>query len=272
MPEINISNLVLQLIVLCFAVFSSVTLLGVMILLWFGHRFNKNQSKQSLEISEALIAVSKLQVQVQDTPLILQQLQTLLHNHQSIIQGQHLTSQAVQQALQQGLQTITQNLQLQKEDMLERFSKLSQMLERRLGENLVETLKSLGQFSNESSNRFKDLSLQLEKSLNEGFEKTTATFTDIVKRLALIDDAQKKLNELSTNVVSLQEILIDKRSRGAFGEVQLKNLIQNMLPPDAYDFQYTLPNGTRVDCILFLPEPSGNIAIDSKFPLKTFRL
>jgi DNA recombination protein RmuC len=122
------------------------------------------------------------------------------------------------------------------------------------------------------NNRFKELSLQVEKRLAEGFDKTTATFTDIVKRLALIDDAQKKLTELSSNVVSLQEILVDKRSRGAFGEVQLKNLVQNMLPVDNFAFQHTLSNQSRADCILFLPEPTGNIVIDSKFPLENFQL
>src|SRR5205814_24097 len=104
------------------------------------------------------------------------------------------------------------------------------------------------------------------------FEKTTSTFTDIVKRLALIDDAQKKLTELSSNVVSLQEILVDKRSRGAFGEIQLKNLIQNMLPESNFAFQHTLSNGSRADCILFLPEPTGNVVIDSKFPLENFQI
>lgn len=120
--------------------------------------------------------------------------------------------------------------------------------------------------------RFKDLSFLLEKRLQEGFEKTTHTFTDIVKRLALIDDAQKKLTELSSNVVSLQEILIDKRSRGAFGEVQLKNLIENLLPSHHCAFQHSLSNGSRADCILFLPAPTGNIVIDSKFPLENFQI
>lgn len=120
--------------------------------------------------------------------------------------------------------------------------------------------------------KVKDLSFLLEKRLHEGFEKTATTFTDIVKRLALIDDAQKKLTELSSNVVSLQEILVDKRSRGAFGEVQLKNLVQNVLPEAHYAFQHTLSNSARADCILFLPEPTGNVVIDSKFPLENFQI
>jgi DNA recombination protein RmuC len=71
--------------------------------------------------------------------------------------------------------------------------------------------------------------------------------------------------------VGLQEILVDKRSRGAFGEVQLTGLVRNMLPETHFSLQHHLSNGTRVDCLLFLPEPTGNIAIDSKFPLENYR-
>lgn len=182
-----------------------------------------------------------------------------------------------------GHATHRRSLQTLKEDSIDRFGQLTQTLERRLGENLLEQAKITGEMqrilsealsrnSQESTTWFKDLSLLLEKRLNEGFEKTTSTFTDIVKRLALIDDAQKKLTELSSNVVSLQEILVDKRSRGAFGEVQLQNLVQNMLPANHFAFQHTLSNGNRADCILFLPEPTGNVVIDSKFPLENFQI
>lgn len=177
----------------------------------------------------------------------------------------------------------TNQIHLFKESLLERFSDLTQTLERRLGENLLQQNKDTGEMlrlitdtltrqSEELSVRVRDISHQVEKRLSDGFEKTTATFTDIVTRLALIDDAQKKLTELSSNVVSLQEILVDKRSRGAFGEVQLKSLIQNVIPAAHYSFQHTLSNGTRADCILFLPDPTGNIVIDSKFPLENFQI
>ncbi|MDP2878427.1 MAG: DNA recombination protein RmuC, partial [Sulfuricella sp.] len=80
----------------------------------------------------------------------------------------------------------------------------------------------------------------------------------------------KKIDGLTTNMVSLQELLGDKRSRGAFGEVQLEALVRNILPPSAYAFQQTLSNGNRVDCLLMLPEPTGNVAVDSKFPLENY--
>ena len=120
-------------------------------------------------------------------------------------------------------------------------------------------------------NKLKEISGQVERRLCEGFEKTTATFTDIVKRLALIDEAQKKITDLSHNIVSLQEILSDKRARGAFGEVQLSILLHNTLPAENFSLQYSLANGKRADCILFLPPPTGNIVVDAKFPLENYQ-
>jgi DNA recombination protein RmuC len=122
-----------------------------------------------------------------------------------------------------------------------------------------------------TSEHLKDISGQVDKRLTEGFEKTNNTFHDIIKRLALIDAAQQKITELSTDVVSLQEILADKRARGAFGEVQLSSLLRNMLPENHFSLQHSLSNGTRVDCMLFLPAPTGNVAIDAKFPLESYR-
>ncbi|WP_045095835.1 DNA recombination protein RmuC [Legionella fallonii] len=115
------------------------------------------------------------------------------------------------------------------------------------------------------------LTQQVNHKLNEGFEKTSSTFIDVVKRLTIIDEAQKKITELSSHVVSLQDVLVDKKARGAFGEVQLSTLISNMIPATHYQMQYTLSNQKRADCILFLPDPTGNVVIDAKFPLETYQ-
>lgn len=141
-----------------------------------------------------------------------------------------------------------------------------------LQQNTTHVSQSIDKLTQETERRLHHISGQVDKRLTEGFEKTTATFTDVIKRLALIDEAQKKITELSTNVVSLQEILADKRSRGTFGETQLAGLLHNMLPTQHFSLQHKLSNGTRADCILFLPEPSGNIVIDSKFPLESYRI
>jgi DNA recombination protein RmuC len=135
-------------------------------------------------------------------------------------------------------------------------------------ENLNKRVERLTEYTDQ---RLKEISGQVERRLSEGFEKTTNIFTDVVKRLALIDAAQKKIAELSSNVVDLQTILADKRSRGAFGEVQLAALIRNLMPEKHFALQHTLSNGKRADCILFLPEPTGNVVIDAKFPLESYQ-
>lgn len=118
--------------------------------------------------------------------------------------------------------------------------------------------------------RLEQISGKVTERLDEGFKKTNETFANVMARLATIDEAQKKIDGLTTNMVSLQELLGDKRSRGAFGEVQLEALVRNILPPSSYAFQQTLSNGNRVDCLLMLPEPTGNVAVDSKFPLENY--
>jgi DNA recombination protein RmuC len=118
--------------------------------------------------------------------------------------------------------------------------------------------------------RLEQISGRVSERLDEGFKKTNETFVSVMARLATIDEAQKKIDGLTSNVVSLQELLGDKRSRGAFGEVQLEGLVRNILSSNAYEFQYTLPNGTRADCVLKLPEPTGMVAVDAKFPLENY--
>ena len=116
------------------------------------------------------------------------------------------------------------------------------------------------------------LDAKLDQRLAEGFRKTNDTFVSVMQRLATIDEAQKKIETLTGSVVSLQELLGDKRSRGAFGEVQLEALVRNILPAGAYEMQVTLSNGARADCVLRLPAPTGLVCVDSKFPLENYRL
>ena len=118
--------------------------------------------------------------------------------------------------------------------------------------------------------RLEQIGGKVNERLDEGFKKTNETFVSVMTRLATIDEAQKKIDGLTTNMVSLQELLGDKRSRGAFGEVQLEALVRNIMPPQSYEMQFSLPNGTRADCVLKLPEPTGMVAVDSKFPLENY--
>lgn len=183
----------------------------------------------------------------------LQQLQALNEHRSRFDERQIEALKVLQDTLKVGVQDTHFSV---KESLTEYASELGRRVE-----SLTQTTDS----------RLKEINQQVEKRLSEGFEKTTETFSDVIKRLALIDAAQKQISELSGNVVSLQEILNDKRSRGAFGEVQLSALIHNVIPEQHCNFQHTFSNGKRVDCLLILPEPTGNIAIDAKFPLESFR-
>jgi DNA recombination protein RmuC len=114
------------------------------------------------------------------------------------------------------------------------------------------------------------LSKAVGERLDRSEKATGQVVTDLRERLARIDEAQRKIGELSTQVVSLQEVLANKQARGAFGEVQLNDLVQSALPPQAYELQSTLSSGARVDCLLRLPNPPGSIAVDAKFPLESY--
>ena len=153
----------------------------------------------------------------------------------------------------------------------EGMERLSRQLRDSLAESRDVLDKRVEKLTQTTETRLKEISGQVEKRLTEGFEKTTETFTRVLEHLSRIDEAQKKITELSGSVVSLQEVLADKRSRGAFGEVQLSALVRDLMPEGSFAFQHTLSNGTRVDCMLFLPEPTGKVPIDAKFPLESYQ-
>lgn len=116
---------------------------------------------------------------------------------------------------------------------------------------------------------------KVNERLDENFSKTNKTFTNVLERLTKIDEAQKKIDNLSGDIVSLQSILTDKKSRGIFGEVNLKHILVSVFGEKndkIYRLQYTLPNTTIADAVIFTPEPLGTVAIDSKFPLENYRL
>ena len=140
-----------------------------------------------------------------------------------------------------------------------------------LTKNINENFEKLSQ---KIENRLDVMNMQVEERLSKGFEETTKTFGNVLERLSKIDEAQKKIEALSSNVVSLQDILTDKKSRGIFGEIQLYQILSSVFGEKndkLYQKQYKLSNGTIVDSIIFTPEPLGNIAVDSKFPLENYR-
>lgn len=118
------------------------------------------------------------------------------------------------------------------------------------------------------------ISRKVRENLDEGFKNTNETFQKVIERLTKIDEAQKKIEDLSQNVVTLQDVLTDKKSRGIFGEVQLKQLLVSVFGEKndkAYSLQYLLQNGKICDAIIFLPAPIGHLCVDSKFPLENYK-
>lgn len=160
----------------------------------------------------------------------------------------------------------------------------------RLGRLEVNMMKEMGDFKNDLSRTMNDdftkLNERVEKRLlavnekvnerlDQNFEKTNKTFMNVIERLSKIDEAQKKIETLSTDIVSLQSILTDKKTRGIFGEVNLKHILSSVFGErndSIYRLQYTLSTGVIADCVLFAPEPLGTIAIDSKFPLEHYQM
>lgn len=118
--------------------------------------------------------------------------------------------------------------------------------------------------------RLHDISKEVTQELGKGFEKNQAVYHSVIKRLSLIDQAQERITQLSQQITGLNDILTDKSSRGALGEVQLEQLVANIIPPHHFRLQETLPNGKRVDCLLLMPS-QGHIAIDAKFPLENYQ-
>ena len=118
--------------------------------------------------------------------------------------------------------------------------------------------------------RLEAVSRRVGDSLVKQASENSNALTDLRERLAVIGKAQENITQLSSDVVNLQQVLSNKQTRGAFGEIQLADQVKNILPPDAYDFQVALSNRTRVDCLLKMPNPPGAIAIDAKFPLESF--
>lgn len=176
---------------------------------------------------------------------------------QALSEAQATTQQAVNQSLAENTQKTNQTLN-------ERLDQVSQ----RLNQSLTESTQKTNQTLNE---RLDAVKKQVGDNLTETSQKTQAQLGELQTRLALIDEAQKKLDGLTTEVVGLQEVLGNKQARGAFGEIQLNDLVTAALPPSAYGFQTSLSNGKRADCVIKLPNPPGPICVDSKFPLDSYR-
>ncbi len=169
--------------------------------------------------------------------------------------------------------SLTKNIN--EANITERLGKLEVNLTKELSELKISLNKDFSDLSLKNEQKLLEINERVNERLDQNFEKTNKTFINVLERLSKIDEAQKKIDSLSNDIVSLQGILTDKKTRGIFGEVNLKHILESVFGPEndlIYKLQYTLPNGYIADSILFAPEPLGTIAIDSKFPLENYRL
>ncbi len=154
--------------------------------------------------------------------------------------------------------------------LIKDFDRNTQELSGRLAQLSDDSRKSQSELSKAIQDRLDKVSHRMGQSLEQSATKTAKSVGDIRARLDVLDKAQKNILELSGEIVGLQNILSNKQARGAFGEVQLKDLVSSILPPSAFKFQATLSNNRVADCLIQLPNPPGPIAIDAKFTLESF--
>jgi len=162
-------------------------------------------------------------------------------------------------------------------DIVERLGKLEKNVATDLGDfkfdihkYLVEDFTSLNEKIEHKLNAIND---KVNERIDQNFDKTNKTFNNILERLTKIDEAQKKIDSLSSEIVGLESVLTDKKTRGIFGEVNLNYILNSVFGEgnkNIYDIQHTMSNGSIADCVLYAPEPLGTICIDSKFPLENY--
>ncbi len=168
-----------------------------------------------------------------------------------------------QDHLRGGLQHVSDaqaNAQVQVIQTMEtRLADVQQQMNDRLADNALRSHRSLAEMQE-----------RMRETLHGNAKRTVTSLTQLQERLATIDKAQDNITKLSGDVLSLQDILSNKQTRGAFGEIQLHDIVSKALPTDSYSLQHTLSNGKRADCLIHLPNPPGPIVIDSKFPLEPY--
>ncbi len=162
-------------------------------------------------------------------------------------------------------------------DITDRLSKLEVSVVKEIGEfkvNFASDLrKDFDTLDEKVERKLSEINNRVTERLDQNLEKTNKTFANVLERLSKIDEAQKKIDGLGEDIISLQSILTDKKSRGIFGEVNLQFILENAFggaSTGIYDLQHKMSNGFIADAILYAPAPLGTIAIDSKFPLENY--
>ena len=162
-------------------------------------------------------------------------------------------------------------------DVVDRISNLELAMVKEIGEFKVnfasDIRKDFDMLDEKVDRKLTEINNRVTERLDQSLEKTNKTFANVLERLSKIDEAQKKIDGLGEDIISLQSILTDKKTRGIFGEVNLQFILENAfggVNTGIYDLQHKMSNGFVADAILYAPAPLGTIAIDSKFPLENY--
>lgn len=260
----------------------AVLVLGIGFLAWFLNP-NKNQKDDSVILSE----FQNLQKEIKATQ------EKLVYMDASIVQKfehqKEITRSYLAEVVEEKFSKFIQEDFKNNEALIEKFNQLKLSMGQSFFSSSEKQTKDLDlfreNFTKFQTERFEALTKNIDENLrrisdkvrenlDEGFKKTNETFNSVLERLAKIDEAQKKIESLSSNVVSLQDVLTDKKSRGIFGEVQLQQVLSSVFGEKndkVFQLQYKLSTGVIGDSVLFLPEPTGKLIVDSKFPLENFR-
>lgn len=262
--------------------FVIITIILCTVILFLVMKNRKEQQEETIKLKEemALLLIDKLNENNQ---------KNLEENKRKFTEMENSVILNTKNGLLQGINDLNKELSGNNEKLLMQFNNFGTNLGNAMNENSQSLTININKFKDEFKksitddfeglnkkieNRLDMMNSKVEERLSKGFEETTKTFGNVLERLSKIDEAQKKIETLSTNIVSLQDVLTDKKSRGIFGEVQLYQILASIFGEKndkIYATQYKLSNGTIADSILFTPEPMGNIAIDSKFPLENYR-
>jgi DNA recombination protein RmuC len=241
---------------------------------------SKNPSKVTLAESDKLELLQSIQLFMIEKNNDNQQKQTKDLNSlkESINESLHTSKIGLMETLSENTEKQNKAFNELKEKLQHNFDnfekKSSESIEKSLKNSAEQISVKMKELTTLVEDRLEKISVKVEENLNKGFEKTNKTFIDITERLTKIDSAQKKIEALSEDVVSLQDILTDKKTRGIFGEVQLNQILVSIFGENnkkLFSLQQQIgQKGAIVDAILHLPEPLGMLPIDAKFPLENY--
>lgn len=206
---------------------------------------------------------AELKLALQSKQQVMEIQESFHQQHEKLMRQLH----GSQDKLNQGLATNNEKLAKEFAGFAESLNNFDKSLGKQVSGNFT-------QLTEKVEAKLDNINNKVEEGLKTGFDKTNETFKNIIERLSKIDEAQKHIQSLSSNIVSLQDVLTDKKSRGTFGEIQLNQILHSAFgePKEGvYLTQYSLGNDKIADAVLFAPEPVGLLAIDSKFPLENYK-